>query len=95
MNRSIKTQAYARLVKDIAALYSHARKTLVESYWQIGRRIVEQEQQGETNAGYGKKLIERLSVDLSRQFGKGFSERNLYKMRQLYLVHKISPPRRN
>ena len=92
MSRLVKTKAYATLVKDIGELYHRARKTTVESYWHIGRRIVEQEQQGEVSAGYGKQLIEHLSEDLSKQFGKGFSERNLYKMRQFYLAHKISPP---
>ena len=92
MNNLIKTNSYITLVNDIAEIYNGARKALVESYWQIGRRIVEQEQQGESNAAYGKELVERLSEDLSDKFGSGFSERNLYKMRQFYLAHKISPP---
>ena len=92
MNKLIKTDTYTTLVNDIAELYNRARQTLVESYWQIGRRIVEQEQQGESNAAYGKELVERLSEDLSNKLGSGFSERNLYRMRQFYLAHKISPP---
>ena len=91
MNKLAKTNTYTTLVNDIAEIYNRARKMLVESHWQIGRRIVEQEQQGETNAVYGKQLIEHLSIDLSKQLGKGFSERNLYKMRQFYLAHKIPP----
>ena len=47
----VKTEAYATLVNDITELCNHARKTLVESYWKIGKRIVEQEQQGD-----GKEL---------------------------------------
>ena len=85
MSKSIKTDTYATLVKDFAELYSRARKALVESYWQIGKRIVEQEQQGQTNAVYGKQLIARLSEDLSHKLGGGFSVRNLYRMRDFYL----------
>ena len=48
-------------------------------------------QQGETNAAYGKQLIERLSEALSNRLGSGSSERNLYRMRQFYLARKISP----
>jgi len=91
MSKLIKTDTYTTLVNDIAELYNRARKTLVESYWQIGRRIVEQEQLGQTNAVYGKQLIAHLSEDLSHKLGSGFSERNLYKMRQFYLAHEISP----
>ena len=64
MSKSIKTDTYAILVKDIAELYSRASKTLVESYWQIGKRIVEQEQQGDGKAEYGLRLLEHLSEDL-------------------------------
>ena len=91
MSESIKTDTYATQVKDIAELYSRARKALVESYWRIGKRIVEQEQQGQTNAVYGKQLIPRLSEDLSHNLGGGFSVRNLYRMRDFYLAHKILP----
>ena len=49
------------------------------------------EQQGETNAAYGKQLVERLSEALSNRLGRGFSERNLYKIRQFYLAHSIVP----
>ena len=91
MSKLIKTESYATLVHDIAELYNHAHQAMVESYWQIGRRIVEQEQRGETNAVYARQLIEQLSEDLLSQFGSGFSERSLYKMRQFYLAHKILP----
>jgi len=92
MSKSIKTESYAILVHDIAELYNGAHQAIVECYWQIGRRIVEQEQRGEANAVYARQLIEQLSEDLLSQFGSGFSERSLYKMRQFYLAHKILPP---
>jgi hypothetical protein len=68
-SKSIKTSTYATLVNDIAELCNHARKTLVESYWQIGRRIVEQEQQGDDTPEYGARLLEQLSEDLQHTLG--------------------------
>ena len=54
------------------------------TYWQIGQNIVEFEQAGNQKSLYGSKLIERLSVDFSDQFGKGFSRTNLIYMRLFY-----------
>jgi predicted nuclease of restriction endonuclease-like (RecB) superfamily len=62
---------------------------MTASYWEIGRRIVEAEQKGKRRAGYGEQLIERLSADLTQQFGRGFSARNLEQMRQFYLTWAI------
>lgn len=59
---------------------------MTASYWEIGRRIVEAEQKGKRRAGYGEQLIERLAVDLTQQFGRGFSRQNLWQMRQFYEV---------
>ena len=58
----------------------------VEAQWRIGLLIVEQEQQGEARASYGKALIKSLSVQLSEEFGKYYSERNLFYMKQFYLA---------
>ncbi|MGK5091902.1 PDDEXK nuclease domain-containing protein [Deltaproteobacteria bacterium TL4] len=63
--------------------------TMVEAYWNIGRLIVEEEQQGQERAQYGEGLIQGLSVRLSKEFGKGFSERNLRSMRGFYLSFPI------
>lgn len=57
--------------------------------FEIGFRIVEREQQGEKRAEYGKRIISELSSHLSREFGKGFSGRNLRNMRKFYLTYKI------
>lgn len=57
---------------------------MVFAYWQIGKMIVEK-QGGESRAKYGDGLIEELSVQLSKDFGKGFTKRNLWVMRQFYL----------
>jgi predicted nuclease of restriction endonuclease-like (RecB) superfamily len=59
---------------------------MVQTYWQIGRRIVEQEQKGQNRAGYGDYLISNLSRYLSDTFGKGFSEANLKNFRQFYII---------
>lgn len=64
---------------------SAVNSAMVEAYWLIGRRIVEEEQQGEQKAKYGKRLIEDLSAALTSDFGKGFSYANLYNCRQFYL----------
>lgn len=58
---------------------------MVETYWQIGRRIVEQEQAGKSRADYGSELLKRLSQALSQEFGRGFSAPNLRNFRQFYL----------
>lgn len=83
-----------RFFSDIAALLAAARgvayravnAVMVETYWQIGRRIVEQEQNGKDRADYGDYLIVNLSRYLTDTFGKGFSEANLWNFRQFYLT---------
>lgn len=57
---------------------------MVTAYWNIGRLIVENEQQGSTRAEYGKAVLADLSVRLTEEFGKGFTEANLCNMRQFY-----------
>ncbi len=59
---------------------------MVQTYWEIGRLIVEDEQQGEIRAAYGKEVLKTLSENLVREFGKGFSVRNLRNMRAFFLA---------
>jgi hypothetical protein len=59
---------------------------MVQTYWQLGQRIVEEEQQGEARAEYGQALMVKLSRYLSEQFGQGFSVANLKNFRQFYLT---------
>ena len=66
--------------------YQAASRAMVLTYWQIGRRIVEQEQKGEERAAYGTALIETLSQALTREFGKAYSKRNLQYFRKFYLA---------
>lgn len=63
---------------------SAVHSAMVEANWLIGRRIVEEEQQGQHKAQYGKRLIEDLSTALTADFGKGFSYANLYNCRLFY-----------
>lgn len=66
--------------------YSAINSAMVEAYWQMGKRIVEQEQQGQERAGYGTQLIKALSEELIGEFGKGFSVPSLYNYRSFYLT---------
>jgi len=83
-----------KFYNEISELLKQARNTtykavntlMVQTYWRIGKRIVEQEQQGKNRAGYGDYLITNLSRHLSDTFGKGFSEANLWNMKQFYQV---------
>ncbi len=89
--RSILAQARERA-------YSAVNSAMVEAYWRIGQRIVEQEQRGKQRAGYGEMLIKELSKQLSSEFGAGFSIANLWNFRQFYLTfpsdEKLYAPRR-
>ena len=64
---------------------------MTASYWEIGRRIVEFEQGGSERAGYGDVLIERLSLDLTGRFGRGFGKANLWSMKAFYLAWPTAP----
>ena len=68
------------------AAYRAVNTVMVQTYWHIGKRIVEQEQKGESRANYGDYLITNLSRYLSDTLGKGFSEANLKNIRQFYMV---------
>jgi predicted nuclease of restriction endonuclease-like (RecB) superfamily len=69
--------------------YSAVNFAMVESYWQIGQQIVENEQRGETRADYGKGVLKELAVRLTAEFGKGFDESNLRYMRLFYRCFPI------
>jgi len=62
---------------------------MVRAYWEIGREIVEDEQKGETRAGYGEYLLKNLTTVLTSQHGKGFDYSNLKNMRQFYKTYPI------
>ena len=64
---------------------------MTAAYWLIGRYIVEFEQEGRERANYGEEIVGRLSADLSTRFGRGFSVRNLWKMRAFFLSWQKVP----
>ncbi len=66
--------------------YTAINSAMVEAYWQMGKRIVEQEQQGKDRADYGSQLLKSLSKELTTEFGKGFSVPSLYSYRSFYLL---------
>ena len=83
---------YQSVISDIKKIiasgrdsaYNAANVAIIMTYWNIGKRIVEQEQSGEDRAEYGKHLITALADELTKEFGKGFSERNLHYYRKFY-----------
>ena len=83
------------LYDKISSLLEASRKNLkksvntimVSTYFEVGRLIVEEEQQGEERAKYGKYIIENLSKKLTREYGKGFSTTNLKQMKSFYIAY--------
>lgn len=86
-----------QLFEQIAKLLNKARQevvrsvnqTMVYTYYEIGRMIVEGEQKGEHRAEYGKQVLIELSAKLTKEFGKGFSVENLDRMRYFYKIYSI------
>ncbi len=93
MKKEINNRFYADIKNILAEARNKAFKAvnfiMVEAYWNVGKRIVEQEQKGKTRAGYGEALITTLSGELIKEFGKGYSEQNLRNMRQFYVLFPI------
>ena len=90
----IQDNSIYQSIKEIIILYRQrvyrmANSALLETYWQIGKVIVEDEQEGKTKAVYGKATLKNLSTQLTREFGKGFDERNLNNMRAFYHAFPI------
>ena len=80
--RAILSEARARTNRAI-------NTAMVTAYWEIGRVIVEEEQQGERRAEYGKGLLDGLSQRLTAEFGRGYDRSNLTQMRGFYLAYPI------
>jgi predicted nuclease of restriction endonuclease-like (RecB) superfamily len=88
---------YDSLIRQISSLVENNKKQLatainrelVETYWHIGKHIVEFEQDGNVKAKYGDKLLINLSKDLTVRLGKGFSKSNLFNMRLFYIRFPI------
>lgn len=94
----IQTETYTsdlfQSIKEIITLsrqkiYRMANSALLESYWSIGKLIVEDEQKGKQRADYGKNVLKKLAKQPTSEFGKGFDERNLNNMRAFYSAFPI------
>ena len=93
MSKEISNTQYEQLKLQIGELLRQGRvqvgravnTILLQTYWQIGRHIVEFEQKGKEKAEYGTELLNRLSKDLTLEYGKGFSRSNIFQIRQFYL----------
>lgn len=94
MNNTLRLPYNSDFVSEIKQIVVQARQkaytainsAMVDAYWQMGKRIVEQEQFGRERADYGKQLLKTLSKELTSEFGKGFSVNSLYYFRQFYLA---------
>lgn len=85
------TSAYIQEIRQILAsarqkAYSAVNFAMVEAYWLIGKRIVEEEQNGKSRAEYGEHVITEVSKALTEEFGKGFSKTNVKNFRTFYLI---------
>ena len=89
MNEIMNADFYSQIRDILEAarnrVYASANSAMVQAYWNIGKKIVEQ-QGGAERAEYGTKLIKDLSRQLTADFGKGFTVTNLKYMRQFYLA---------
>lgn len=88
-NKYIANVSFITEIKDIITqarqkAYSAINTAMIEAYWLVGRRIVEEEQGGASRAEYGKQILKELSTELTKEFGKGFSVGSLYYYRQFY-----------
>ena len=100
MGKTIRTQPHQNLFENIKAILHEARSTvarninttMVMTYFEVGRVIVVDEQQGKRRAGYAEETLKNLSLDLTREFGKGFSVRNLENMRKFYVLYSTKIP---
>ena len=93
LDKSITTD-FSQVVDDIKriidtgrnAAYAAVDATMIATYWNIGRRIVEEEQHGQERAQYGKELIKTLAKELTHEYGSGYSQRYLAYFRKFYLT---------
>ncbi len=95
-NKKIVNSGLSTIIKEIKSIINKARYNafnavnteMLKAYYEIGRRIVEEEQKGEKRAGYGEQLIEHLSSELIKEFGRGFGTTALKNMRIFYTIYK-------
>ena len=76
------------LLKAQTGIVKQVNHIMVQTYFEMGKQIVEQEQHGHSTADYGSYILTELSKHLSAEFGKGFSKRNLELIRKFYIAYK-------
>ena len=84
--QDIYSEIKETLLQSRNQAYSAVNFAMVQAYWQIGRIIVEHEQNGSLRADYGKNMLQEISVKLQQEFGSGFSVRNLQQMKKFYAL---------
>ena len=95
MDKNEITSVNLNFLEEVSKILAQAQKnaktavnlSMVYAYYEIGRKIVEEEQHGENRAAYGKQILQELSKYLSEKYGKGFSTTNLKQMRQFYTIY--------
>lgn len=83
---------YQSVIADVKSIissgmesaYNAANRAMVSTYWNVGRRIVEQEQSGNQRAKYGAAIMDALAAELTKEYGKSYSKRNLQYFRKFY-----------
>lgn len=96
MSNDITVASLSGVISEIKSIVMASRQRVIEqvntellqTYWNIGRVIVENEQNNQTRADYGAQTLKLLAKSLTEELGKGFSRSNIYNMRQFYLTHK-------
>lgn len=93
-----RTADYNSVLSGVVGLLDAARRAsarvvnsiMTATYWEIGRRIVDHEQSGQERAAYGEEILTRLSADLTKRFGRGYSVDNLERARKFYLAFPLA-----
>lgn len=86
-SKELYTAIFELLETARIKMVNYTNTAMVKTYFEIGRLIVEYEQQGRQRAEYGKETLKKLSEKLTSQFGRGFSKRNLEQMRAFYSIY--------
>ena len=89
-----RSESFKLLLSDVRQIienglqqaYHSVNQTMLHTYWNVGKRIIEDEQHGNRRAEYGKQQIKHLAGELVPQYGSSYNERNLYQFRNFYLT---------
>jgi predicted nuclease of restriction endonuclease-like (RecB) superfamily len=95
IHKDISKDGFEPLISGIVQLFEEARRysaravnsIMTATYWEVGRRVFEHEQLSKKRADYGEQVIARLSVVLTKRFGRGFAKSNIYQMRAFHLAY--------